>query len=396
MNTYLEFKETENLRPLKLQNKEKYYFDLENIENSWSGRADLFQIANTFIMEAEQQLRNALELFELGYFDCAYYSLRSAVDISTTIVFLADMPDADRENYTGKWKSTEDFPMQGQMLKLLSAHGDTFVDMKQQMPQFFQNAKSLSAELNKYVHKQGFQHFYVSRNHPINMHKPLDPFITEFEKYFKRCAGVVAVMRLAIDPFPVLLMDEEIMYRCFDAMTIPYGKTFVDEYIGEDTINAYKLTTLYTGMYEHFMSIEKKNDNVFNVTKHQYIDTREKDSILTQAHLMTNADVICTLLVCACEKIVKVYVDNGLTAYFTERKTNRKKMSWSSAQFTQFANAEELINQTYDEAYISVCHFGESIYWLEHNEQLCDADLNCIRVAFFELRNYLHTEDGDN
>lgn len=38
-------------------------------------------------MEAEQQLINAIELYELGYFDCAYYSLRSAIDLSTTMVF---------------------------------------------------------------------------------------------------------------------------------------------------------------------------------------------------------------------------------------------------------------------------------------------------------------------
>ena len=63
---------------------------MQNIEHSWSGRMDIGGIGNTFIVEAEQQLVNAIELFEIGYFDCAYFSLRSAIDLSTTMVYLAD------------------------------------------------------------------------------------------------------------------------------------------------------------------------------------------------------------------------------------------------------------------------------------------------------------------
>ena len=70
---YIEWRKKENLRPLSLPNKEKFYLDLQNIEHSWSGRMDIGGIGNTFIVEAEQQLVNAIELFEIGYFDCAYF-----------------------------------------------------------------------------------------------------------------------------------------------------------------------------------------------------------------------------------------------------------------------------------------------------------------------------------
>lgn len=108
------------------------------------------------------------------------------------------------------------------MIKQLSTKGNIFSEMKEKMPDFFSDAKELSAELNKYVHKQGLRHFYISRNHPLNGNKPQDYFIKNFEYYLKRSIGVVAVMRLAIDPFPILMMDEEILYRCFDSMTDPY------------------------------------------------------------------------------------------------------------------------------------------------------------------------------
>lgn len=254
---WLEWRRRENICPLTLPNKERYYRDLLNIEHSWTGRIGI-DVTNAFIMEAEQQLINAIELFEQGYFDCAYYSLRSAVDISTTIVFLADMPDEDREKYLAAWKSTGDFPMQGQMIKQLSQKGDVFADMQEKMSGFFSAAKTLSAELNKYVHKQGLQHFYVSRNHAVNHSQSQDAFIAAFESHLVRCIGVVAVMRLAIDPFPILLMDEEILYRCFDSMTDPYSREFVEKYIGLDLVEQYKQTAIYSGFYDYLMKKKRK------------------------------------------------------------------------------------------------------------------------------------------
>lgn len=320
---WLEWRRRENICPLTLPNKEQYYRDLLNIEHSWTGRIGI-DVTNAFIMEAEQQLINAIELFEQGYFDCAYYSLRSAVDISTTIVFLADMPDEEREKYLEAWKSTADFPMQGQMIKQLSKKGNVFADMQKKMPDFFSAAKTLSAELNKYVHKQGLQHFYVSRNHTFSQNKLQDIFIVAFEGYLVRCIGVVAVMRLAIDPFPILLMDEEILYRCFDSITDPYSREFVEKYIGLDLVEQYKQTAIYSGFYDYLMNEEKKNDATFDVMKYQCIDTSRLDDIYSQFHLLTLDDRISVLLVAASEKIVKTYCVNGILMYFTDRETNRK------------------------------------------------------------------------
>lgn len=348
-----------------------------NIERSWSGRMDV-DMVNTFIMEAEQQLINAIELFEQGYFDCAYYSLRSAVDISTTIVFLADMPDADREKYLAAWKSTSDFPMQGQMIKQLSRKGDIFTDMQQKMPDFFTDAKALSAELNKYVHKQGLQHFYISRNHPFNQNKSQDAFIAAFEGYLERCIGVVAVMRLAIDPFPILLMDEEVLYRCFDSMTEPYSNEFIEKYIGPELVEQYKQTALYSGTYDSFMDEEKKNEATFDVMKHQYIDSHRLDEIYPQLHLLSLNDIMSVLLVASSKQIVKTYGCGGMLMYFTDRKTNRVKMSWSGADFDLFAKAEHPFNQPYDEVYMSVFQFGDTKYFAEHNVPLSNDEIGGI------------------
>ena len=374
---YIERRNHENIRPVEIPDKKRYYLDLLNIEHSWSGRVDT-NVCNTFVMEAEQQLVNAICLFEQGYFDCAYYSLRSAVDISTTMVFLADMPEAEREAYLSAWKDTRDFPMQGQMIKQLSQRGSAFVDMLSKMPEFFSDAKNLSAELNKYVHKQGLRHFYVSRNHPLNQSKPQDVFINNFQHYLDRCIGVVAVMRLAIDPFPVLLMDEEILYRCFDSMTDPYSEEFADKYIGGSTIECYKKTEMYQTAYDEIIQGEKKNKATFDVMKHRYIDSKRLSDIFSQLHLLKIDETICVLLVAASERVVKVYCGDGFIMYFTDKNTNRTVMSWSWLDFKRFSEAENPMNQQYDEAYISVFIFSGTPYFVEHNQVLSEDELNQI------------------
>ena len=372
---YINWRKHENIQPIILTNKDKYYYDLLNLEHSWSGRMDIGNISNTFVIEAEQQLINAIELFEQGYFDCAYYSLRSAVDLSTTMVFLADMPNEVKVDLIDAWKETKDFPMHGQMIKQLSLKGDVYSNMKNKMPDFFAAAKELSAELNKFVHKQGLGHFYISRNHPLNSHKPRDAFIDIFLNYLKRSITVVAVMRLAIDPFPILLMDKEILYRCFDSMTEPYSSDFVDEYIGQKVVDAYKTTDIFQSMYDSFIEEEKKNEAVFNVVKHQYIDSSRMDEILAQLHLMSRDDIICTLMIYACDKIVKTYSHGGFFMYFSDKNTNRKAQSWSGLDFSNFDNASRKINQPYDEVYISVFLFYGEHYYAEHNEKLDDNDV---------------------
>ena len=93
---YSEYKENQNIVPILVPNKEEYYRDLMNIENSWTGRVDAF-IANTFVLEAVQLIINSIALFEKGYFDCAYYALRQSLETSTTMVYLTESDDEHRE-----------------------------------------------------------------------------------------------------------------------------------------------------------------------------------------------------------------------------------------------------------------------------------------------------------
>lgn len=353
-----------------------------NIEHSFSGRMDI-RLANTFIMEAVQLIVNSINLFELGYFDAAYYSLRPAIEISTTIVFLADMPEDEREEKMDAWRNTKDFPMQGQMLKQLYQYGMVVSDMKQNMESFFSEVKEISKKINKYVHKQGLQYFYVSRNHPMNGQNSEEAFIKNYCYYLCKTIGVVAVMRLAIDPYPILLMYEEILLRCFDSMTDAYSEGFVKKYISIETISGYKKTEIYINHYNGHITEEKKNHVVFDIMKHQVIDTTKKEKILSQIHLLNPIDKIASYIALTSNKVVKIYTYEGLRIYFADRNTNRKNLSWSSLEFKQFEENSNKYNQPYDEALISVFKYKvedkDEFFFVEHNELLSQDDIKMIR-----------------
>ena len=324
-----------------------------------------------------------MSLFELGYFDAAYYSLREAIELSTTIVYLADMPENDKNQKIEDWKNTRDFPMQGQMLNQLYQHGIVISDMKEKMSSFFDQIKNISKKINKYVHKQGLQFFYVSRNHPFNGRKDNEVFIKNYCFFLEKTIGIIAVMRLAIDPYPILLMDEEILLRCFDSMTDAYGEEFVKKYITDETLNDYKKTEMYINHYNSHIIEEKKNYPVFNIMKHQFIDTREKNEILSQIHLLNDDDKTAAYLALISNKVVKVYIYGGLQMYFTDKKTNRKEHSWSGVDFKKFEENNEQFNQKYDEVYISVFKFKmnekEEAFYVEHNEKLDEEDIKALR-----------------
>ena len=269
--------------------------------------------------------------------------------------------------------------MQKQMIKYLSTNGVMFSDMRDKLKDYFEQIDELSQNLNKIVHKQGFQHFYLSRNHPLLKRKyNSEKFKNEFLEKLRKCIGIVAVMRLAIDPFPILLMDYEIYSRCFDSITAPYTEAFVEQYIGTHIIEAYKGTRIYIEHYERLINEEQKNPTVLSIVKEQYIDTRNKDDIMAQLHLLDKWDYYATLLAINFDKVCIIYCFDGIQRYFTDRKTNRHNFCSSSEEIQNFSNSISRFNQIYDESFISVVNLEEN-YYLEHNELLNEEEINALK-----------------
>lgn len=386
-DTLWKFKEQEFLIPIEIKNKEKYSYDLANIDRSWTGRLDA-TLANTFIMEAQKLLVNSIALFELGYFDCAYYSLRESIEVSTTMIYLSDLSDSEREEALKNWKEIKNFPMQSQMLKHLKEYGNIYRDIKEQMSGFFTELFDISQKLNKKVHKQGFRNFYFSRNHPINFKdKSSEIYLKEFEYFLKKCIMVVAIMRLSIDPFPILLADTEIYLRTDDTLTEAYTDDFIEEYIGKENIECYKHTQIYKSYYDYFMQKDKKLQSVANIVKFQCIDIEKEKEIFSQLHLLREIDVIAVKLVFLNKKIYKIYTYDGLLFYYTNRMNEIDSIGYDSRIFLEFKKLDYMFNIPYNKSYVSIIKIKEDEWFMEHRDKFNDIEISKIRKLEKDFNN---------
>lgn len=366
--TYIRFKEQEHIQPIQLHNKKKYYTDLSNLEQSWTGRVDAW-LSNTFVQEAVRLIINSIVLFEKGYLDCAYYSLRQSLEVSTTMVYLTELDKEVKEAELFKWKRKSKFPMYGQMIKFLDDNENIFADMRLEMSDYFSELQKLKNSLNKHVHKQGFNTFYVSRNHILSKSKDKSGMIKEFEECLKGCIGAIAVFRLAIDPFPVLLMDYEIYARTGDLLTEAFSDEFVQTYIGKEAIESYKNTDIYRGLYEQIIKDEERLPSVVDLVKHSFIDRESIDAILSQIHLLTKMDFLAVLLVGLSEKISRLYANNGLSLYTTTNKSVRENFGFSGEMFLQIKNSDTYMNIPFDEAFLSYLKVCDEDFYVEHNQK---------------------------
>ncbi len=264
---------------MELVNIDEYLNDLNMISYNWTGRGDLL-IANTFLEESIQLIANAMFLFEDGYFDCAFYSLRQSIEISTVISYLSELDDKKKEEQLSKWKKQGSFPMFKDMVKFLTANQCTFHELNMKMKDLFKQFIVVKDKLNKYIHKQGLRTFYTSRNHPLSNIE--DDLSVEFVEYLEKCISAVAVMRLTLDPLPLLLLDQEIFYRTPEFMAEGYSEEFVEKYIGDENVERFKETSIYQSFYDYFITQEKRTEAMKEFQKFQFIDSITIDELLEQ------------------------------------------------------------------------------------------------------------------
>ena len=374
MFNYIEYKENQNLIPVSLNGKEDYFRDLNNIEYSWTGRSDAM-FSNQFFHEAVQLILNSIILFEKGYFDCAFYSLRQSLEISTTSIYFVDDNDENRNSELRKWARQEQFPLHNQMINQLQNRRSVFANIKDEMSSYFEGLETVKRRLNKYVHKQGFDKFYTYRNRSEKFEERQEKMVKDFEQYLIKSIGAIAIFRLVVDPVPLLLLDEEIYFRTGDLITECYSENFISKYIGEENINLYKKTEIYKGYYETIMQNERLLPSVANLVKDGFIDKDKSEELLTQKHLLQYDDLVAICLATFSDKVVKIYSSKGFASYFTSIKSERKNMSFSSQDFDIFDKQPILFNSEYYEVFLSSIKIRGLTYQMEHNIKFNDEEI---------------------
>ena len=261
------------IQPIEFPNADDYIFDIYNITLANTGFVHAWE-SNLFFEEASQLIVNAIKLFQLGYFDCAFYSLRQSLETSIGTIFLTENPDKKND-----WEALQKGFESGKMSEDLKKKETTFKDLVQKMPKFFENIRNTQQMINKYVHKQGVQSFYSIRKSPFHLkqkHVIESQLLNDFENNLKVCIGAVAVYRLSIDALPIVLMDEDLLFRSGDFITAPYSEVFVTKYIGHDNIEAFKTTQIYNDFCASLKENEKQNEAVFNLIHWNYYDRVDK------------------------------------------------------------------------------------------------------------------------
>lgn len=384
-NIFINFKENNHLYKYTIANKEQYYSDLDFFDDSMTGRIDA-QIANTFIYEAKYLIINAIKLFELGYFDCAYYSLREAIEISTTMIYLVDIPISERNNKLNEWKNVKRFPMRAQMIKYLEENGGVFIDFKLKMKDYFEWSKQYINDINKFVHKQGNDKLYTTKSWYDYTNKLDEQFyINKFRKYLEFTIGYIAIMRLSIDPFPIILMDEKLYLKTMDTITEPYSQEFVNKYIDKKYIESYKETELYKVYENYFEGMEEQSIEISNIIKEFYVDISKYDEILKQFHLLRDYEQIIVQIFKISNKITNIYFNACPISYFSNISSKRRKFEYNSEEFNKLSKSKNKINVNYQGVYMSSFNILDNNYFIEHNELLDDNEIK--KLNMLKIKN---------
>ena len=112
------------VRKFVLPNASDYLCDIDNITWAGTGLIDAWG-ANRFFDEASQMIANSIFLFQEGFFDAAFYSLRQSIEISIGTLYLTANPEKMKE-----WKKLEPGFESGKMAKYLQEQEPVFKELK--------------------------------------------------------------------------------------------------------------------------------------------------------------------------------------------------------------------------------------------------------------------------
>lgn len=371
-----EFSFRQNLVPRHLDNVDDYLFAINQVQLASTGFVRAWG-SNLFFNEACQCLINSINLFQQGFFDCAFYQLRQSIEISIGTLYLTSNAEEME-----RWQKLKSGFENGYMAQWLTDHEETFAEMKLQMAPFFAKIRQDQLRMNKYVHKQGYQAFYVKLRDSAELNKWKDDVLADYEEILCDCIGAVAVYRISIDAFPIALSDEEYALRSPDLITEAFSVEFINKYIGKNAINGYKQTQIYKDTIEWLSAQPKQNESVYMLIHYQCIDRNKEKDYIEQWNLLKFYDQIAVKLFLLCSEISRIYI-NGVFEYSSELRPNNNGYTCGASYYEEiFANSTSDANFPYKNAFLSRVKLGNYYTYLEHNEPIP-------QLTFSKIKDYI-------
>lgn len=370
------------LHKFNLPDSDEYIYAINNIQMATTGFINAME-SNKFFAEACQMIINAIKLYQDGYFDCAFYSLRQSIELSIGTIFLNANPDKYRN-----WNKLEKGFESGNMARYLADKEPSFKEVREKLCDYFDNLHELKKQIDKYVHKQGYKSFHISFQRVygdllIQKEKALLKF---FEKSLRACIGAVAIYRFIIDPLPLALADEDLLMRSGDFITQPYSINFIKEYIGDNVVDKLKTTQAYIDIESWLLSNEKQNSTTFLLIHYQGFRRNEFSELTSQLHLCSFYDRVAVGLFMCSIKISQVFLE-GAFWYWSDVKSNRAGSLVMGVSYYEdiFKNSSEDYNKPYDNVFLSRFTLLEKHHYVEHNEMLSNDEIIVINSLFEEL-----------
>ena len=362
-----------NIKPLSLPKANEYLEDLSDLRFADSG---ILTEVNPFffINEACQLLANSVKLFELGYFDCAFYSVRQAIELSLSGLYLFSNPDKIKG-----WKNLEKGFELRTIVPELKLGKEEFAEIKELFSDFFERVEKEKKLMNKYVHKQGYRSLYFHYN-SFNAHgksERIALLTKDYETILHDTITAVALYRLVIDPYPILMLDEDIVSRIPDLMADSFSRSFVEKYISEEFVDRYKESKLYKGFYDYFISLPAQNEAVYALIHWQLYERKDYDRIKEQHELLSLQDLEAVDLFMSSEKIGTIILD-GCIDYHCETKLKDYSLTVGDAYYAKVFEGKDDFNVSYKGNYISRVLLNDGMTYLKHNAVLNKEEMSRI------------------
>ena len=327
---------------------------------------------NMFFSESVVLLKHAFFLYEDGYFDCAFYSLRQSIENMNNMLLSA--VNADKYEL---WKEKGRFPTDKAVKDLLSRQNDAYNEIKTVIPEFFEQYDELLRKANKYIHKQGFDTFYVSNN--ISNFKDQEERTNLFLSFLKYAIGMMLIINIALDPLSLALSDYEVdSHIPFDPMTEPIPIGIFEKYLSLDIIEKIKTTDHYTALKDYFLNMEELNEATYAVLRYNHFNVEQLDEIEKQ---ITQLDLSQALMFCILKSDIKAthfYWDYGILGYSTSYKPKVHIKEYRSNQFDDYLQGDIKCNCAWQGMYISIFKALDSYLIVQHDEPLTETEISTL------------------
>ena len=334
-----------------------------------------YLFCNGFMLESVEMLKHALFLYEDGYFDCAFYSLRQAVENMNSMLLLAD--DEERLN---QWKSKAWFPMDSKVKTLLEKQNNAYREIQEKIPEFFQEYKELLEQANKYIHKQGFDTFYVSRN--IETVENRNERTLYFVRFLKNSIGMILIVNIALDPLSLALSDPDVdEYIPFDPWTEPIPIKLFDQFLSTELIDKIKETEHYKSLKNYFLSQEKLNRATYLVRRCNYYDVSCLEEIESQCHLLDFEQILILNILKLGIKASCFYTQYDIIGYSTSYEPSVHIREYSSNQFDAYMDDTNTENIPWKGMFISIYKALDSYLIIQHNNKFSDEECSIISLC---------------